>query len=405
MHTDTPKPPASALPNPWLAVIAAGLATFSVVTTEMLPVGLLTAIAHSLTISTGQAGLMLSLPALLAAWFAPLVVVMSGGRDRRTILTALMGLLVVANTASALAPSWGWMLAARVLLGLCIGGIWAIAGGLAARLVPAQAVGLATSIIFGGVAAASVLGVPIGALVGDWAGWRWAFGAMAMFSGLALLLHLRAMPALPVSSSASLRQFREQGRNRKLLAGLALTVLLVGGHFMAFTFVRPLLLSVSGFDAHWIAALLFAYGMTGIAGNFLAGMAAARHSLQTLCAIALGMLLTPMLFLVLGHSQLGGAGVLLFWGLAYGGVSVGLMTWMMKAAPHAIEIATALYVGVFNTGIALGAWAGGQVVDGWGLYANLSLAASLAAMALLLTLGLGRWSRTTAVEEWDAGKR
>lgn len=79
---------------------------------------------------------------------------------------------------------------------------------------------------------------------------------------------------------------------------------------------------------------------------------------------------------------------------------------MMKAAPHAIEIATALYVGVFNTGIALGAWAGGQVVDGWGLYANLWLAASLAAMALLLTLGLGgRSRRTTPVETADAGKR
>lgn len=114
--------------NPWPAVIAAGLATFSVVTTEMLPVGLLTAIAPSLGMTTGQAGLMVSLPALLAAVFAPLVVVMAGRMDRRRMLAALLALLALANTASALAPSWGWMLAARVLLGLCIGGIWAVAG-------------------------------------------------------------------------------------------------------------------------------------------------------------------------------------------------------------------------------------------------------------------------------------
>lgn len=390
------------LPSSWPAVIAAGLATFSVVTTEMLPVGLLTAIAHSLAISTGQAGLMVSLPAMLAALFAPLVVVLAGGMDRRRILAALLGLLVIANAASALAPHWGWMLAARVLLGLCIGGIWAIAGGLAARLVPAKAVGLATSIIFGGVAAASVLGVPIGALIGEGAGWRWAFGAMALFSGLVLMLHLAVMPMLSVTHSLSPTQFFAQWRNRKLQVGLLLTLLLVAGHFMAFTFVRPLLVSVSGFGAQWIAALLLAYGLAGLAGNFLAGTAAARQPLTTLGAIALGLLLTPLLFLALGHSQLGGAGALLFWGLAYGGVSVGLVTWMMKAAPHAIEIAMALYVGVFNTGIALGAWAGGQVVDGWGLYANLWLAASLAGMALLLILG-SACQRETAPGASNAG--
>lgn len=392
MRNAAPPNTLSTAPNPWPAVLAAGLATFSVVTTEMLPVGLLTAIAHALAISTGQAGLMMSVPALLAALFAPLVVVWAGGLDRRRILAALLALLVIANTASALAPSWGWMLAARVVLGVCIGGIWAVAGGLAARLVPPSAMGLANAIIFGGVAAASVLGVPIGALIGDAAGWRWAFGAMALFSGLVLLLHLAVMPALPVHHSLRLAQFLAQWRNRHLQVGLLLTVLLVAGHFMAFTFVRPLLVSVSGFETQWMAALLLAYGLAGMAGNFLAGMAAARQPLLTLGAIALGLLLSPLLLLALGDSQRGGAGVLLFWGLAYGGVSVGLMTWMMKAAPHAIEIAMALYVGVFNIGIALGAWAGGQVVDGWGMYANLWVAASLAAIALLLVLG-SAWQR------------
>ncbi|MDR2330329.1 MAG: MFS transporter, partial [Comamonas sp.] len=201
MSASTSTHPQDPSRNPWPAVIAASLATFAVVTTEMLPVGLLTAIAPALGISTGQAGWMMSLPALLAAVFAPLVVMLAGNMDRRRILAALLALLVLANTASALAPSWGWMLAARVLLGLCIGGIWAVAGGLAARLVPAAAVGLATSIIFGGVAAASVLGVPMGALIGEGAGWRWAFGVMALFSLLVLALHLWVMPALPVRSA------------------------------------------------------------------------------------------------------------------------------------------------------------------------------------------------------------
>ena len=376
----------TAVRHPWLAVTAIGMATFSVVTTEMLPVGLLTPIADTLDTSTGTAGLMISLPALLAALFAPLLVIASGSLDRRKILCGLLSLLVIANLASALAQNMAWMLAARVLVGFCMGGIWAIAGGLAARLVPAPSIGLATSIIFGGVAIASVLGVPLGAQLGDVAGWRWAFGAMALLSGLVLALHLAVMPALPAASAANLRQFGKQLRNRQLQSGLLLTLLLVTSHFVAFTFVRPLLLSVSGFDAQWLGALLFAYGFAGIIGNFLAGAIAVRRTAPTIIAISAGLLLTPLLFLALGDSRIGGGVVLLAWGLAYGGVSVGLMTLMMKAAPRAVEIVAALYVGVFNVAIALGAWAGGQAVDGLGLSANLWLAAGFAAAALLLSL-------------------
>lgn len=372
----------------WLSVTAVSLATFSVVTTEMLPVGLLTPIADTLDISSGTAGLMISLPALLAALFAPLVVMAAGDIDRRRILCGLLGLLIIANITSALAPSLWWMLAGRVLVGFCMGGIWAIAGGLAARLVPTHSIGLATSIIFGGVAAASVMGVPLGAWVGDFAGWRWAFGSMALFSGVVLAFNLAFMPKLPVVSSATYNAFCKQLGNRKLKVGLTLTLFLVAGHFMAFTFVRPLLLSVSGFETQWIGALLFAYGIAGIIGNFLAGMVAARRTGLTLMAISLGLLLTPVLFLTVGDSHIGGGVVLLVWGLAYGGVSVGLMTWVMKAAPRAMEIATALYVGVFNIGIALGSWAGGQAVDGLGLTANLWLAAGFAACALFLCLGI-----------------
>ncbi|WP_143967938.1 MFS transporter [Raoultella terrigena] len=373
----------------WTAVIAVGLATFSVVTTEMLPVGLLTSIAETLSITTGSAGLMISLPALLAALFAPFVVIASGGIDRRWILCGLLALLVIANLASALAPNLILMLAARILVGFCMGGIWAIAGGLASRLVPQNATGLATSIIFGGVAAASVLGVPLGAFIGDAIGWRWAFGIMAVFSALVLVFHLAVIPSLPVTGSANISQFITQLGNRKIQTGLFLTLLLVTGHFVAFTFVRPLLISVSGVDAQWIGAILFAYGAAGIAGNFLAGIAAARSTTFTLIAIAAGLALTPLLFITAGQSATGGAGILIFWGLAYGGLSVGLMTWMMKAAPHALEIAAALYVGVFNTGIALGSWSGGQIVDMLALTDTLWLACGLAAAALFLAVAAG----------------
>lgn len=374
----------------WMPVIAVGLATFSVVTTEMLPVGLLTAIAGTLGVSTGNAGLMISLPAMLAALFAPFVVIASGGVDRRLILCGLLALLVIANLASALATDLVIMLAARTVVGFCMGGIWAIAGGLAARLVPDNATGLATSIIFGGVAAASVLGVPLGALIGDAIGWRWAFGCMALFSALVLALHLWVIPTLPVTGSVHISQFVAHLGNRKLLTGLLLTLLLVTSHFVAFTFVRPLLISVSGFNPQWIGAILFAYGIAGVVGNFVVGICAARYTTLTLIAIATGLVLTPLLFLTVGHTTFGGGMTLIFWGLAYGGLSVGLMTWMMKAAPRAVEIASALFVGVFNIGIALGAWAGGKLIDTVTLRDTLWLASGLAVIALFSAVIAGR---------------
>ncbi len=379
----TPSSPAAAANHSWLAVLAVALATFSVVTTEMLPVGMLTPIAHDLGISSGSAGLLISVPALLAAVFAPLVVIAAGGINRRRILCGLLILLVAANTASALAPNMHWMLAARLLVGVCMGGIWAIAGGLATRLVLPQRVGLATAIIFGGVAAASMLGVPLAAWTGELLGWRQAFAGMALLSALVLLLHLAVIPSLPAVASVQLRHFAEQLGSRRVQLGLGVTLLLVTGHFAAFTFIRPLLESVSGVGASWIGGLLLGYGTAGIAGNFLVGLVAPRHVTATVMAIAAGLLATALLFLCIGHAPLNGSILLLLWALAYGGVSVGLMTWMMQAAPNAIEANSALYVGAFNVAIAVGAWAGGRLLDQLGPAGNLWATAVLSMAALL----------------------
>lgn len=372
----------------WLPVVAVGLATFIVVTAEMLPIGLLTPIAEALDTTAGTAGLMISLPALLAAFFAPLVVLASGGIDRRKILCGLLAMLVLSNLASAMATGIVSMLAARVLVGFCIGGIWAIAGGLAVRLVPARSLGMANAIIFGGVAAASVLGVPFGAWVGDAFGWRAAFVAVAALSVLVLAMHWAVLPKLPSVRGSQMQQLRAQLSNRALMAGLLLTLLLVSGHFMLFTFVRPMLQQLSGFDASSIGILLLAYGVAGIAGNFFAGMVAPRCSACMLLAIALGLVLVPLAFFAFGDSERGGAAALIVWGLAYGGVSVGLMTWIIQSAPRAVEMAAAMNITIFNAGIALGSWLGGRMVDHAGLRANLWLAEGILLAALLLTAAM-----------------
>ncbi|CAB5517213.1 Purine ribonucleoside efflux pump NepI [Achromobacter anxifer] len=379
----------------WLGVTAAGMATFCVVTTEMLPVGLFVPITGELDVSVGMGGFMLFVPAILAALFAPLVVLGARGADRRLILCGLLALLAGANAASAWAPSMPWFLAARILVGFCIGGVWAIAGGLAGRLVAPGGVGLATSIIFGGVAVASVAGVPLGAFIGELAGWRAAFGAMAALCAGVLLLNLCSLPALPAARSLRPRQLLSQLANPGLRLGLTVTLFLVAGHFMAYAFVRPLLQIHAAFGDGWIGPLLFAYGAAGVAGNFLGGGAAARRPAATLLTIAASLSLILLLLGGLGRFQPAAIALLLCWGLAYGAVSVSLQTWMMKAAPDAVEAATALFVAVFNLGIAAGSLLGVPSVDALGVRANLWLAAAcmLWPAALLARAGWAEWRK------------
>ncbi|MEU5777803.1 MFS transporter [Streptomyces venezuelae] len=370
-------------PRGRLAVLAVAAATFSVVTTEMLPVGLLTSLGAGLRVSDGTAGLAVTLPGLVAALAALLLPVAMRRADRRTVLALLMALLAVANVVSALAPVFAVLLVARVLVGVCIGGVWAIAAGLGVRLVRAEGAGRATAVIFSGIAVASVLGVPAGTLLGELAGWRWGFAALAALAlGVAGLL-ATVLPRLPADEGIRLGVFPALLRIGRLRAGLLAVTLLVTGHFAAYTYIRPVLERVPGIGAGLISGLLLAYGTAGIVGNFAGGAVAARDPRRALLAICAGLAAVVLLMVPAGASLAASVALLVAWGLAYGGVSVSAQNWVMAAAPHAREAASALFAGVFNVAIALGAFAGGRVADSRGAGAVLWLGGGLAGLSLV----------------------
>jgi predicted MFS family arabinose efflux permease len=364
----------------WPAVLVVAAGIFTVVTAEMMPVGLLTPIASALAVSEGAAGQTLTITGLVAAVSAPLVVPVLGRADRRRVLVALMGLLALANLLAAWSPVFAVLVGARVLVGVAMGGVWAIAAGIAVRLVPAAAVGRATATIFSGIAVASVLGVPAGTFLGELAGWRAAFVVVAAQSAGVALAMAGVLPALPAERATGLRGVAALVRDPRVATGLTVVVLLVTGHFGAYTYVRPVL-EHGGAGAALIGALLLAYGVAGVAGNFLAGAAAVRSVHRTVQALAV-LLAAAVLLLALAPSGPGAAIALLVWGVAYGGVSVSAQNWMAAAAPQARETASSLLAGVFNGAIALGAVSGGLVVDGLGAPAVLGWAAVLALGAL-----------------------
>lgn len=366
----------------WPGVAAVTAATFTVVTSEMLPVGLLTPLGADLGVSEGLAGLSLTVTGVLAALFAPLVVPISRGADRRRVLCMLMVLLAAANALSAWAPGYAVLMGARVLVGVAMGGVWALAAGLGPRLAPPQTAGRATALIFSGIAAASVLGVPAGAYLGELAGWRAAFTGGALLSlavagALAVLL-----PPLPPQGTALklggvLRLLGDPG----VRAPLLIVALLVTGHFAAYTYIRPVLEGTAGVHGATLSGLLLLYGVAGLAGTFTAGAAAARTVRGTLLVIC-GVLGVTVLMLPYAWP------LLLVWGVAYGGVAVAGQTWTQRAAPDAAarEGASSLFATVINAAIALGALVGGRVADGFG---DPVTAMWLGGALALAALGLG----------------
>ncbi|WP_367129036.1 MFS transporter [Saccharothrix sp. HUAS TT1] len=374
----------------WSAVLTVSLGIFLLVTAEQLPIGLLTPVATDLDVSVGTAGVMVTVPGVVAAISAPLVPVVVGRLDRRVLLVVLMALMTAASALSAVAPNFAVLLASRVLVGVTIGGFWAIAGGLAVRLVPAHAVTRATAVIFGGVAAANVFGVPLGTLIGSATGWRTAFIALGVLALLVLVGLFLLLPGLPPDRPVRVGELVAQLRDPGVRAGIVATFLIVSGHLAAFTYVSPLLQRISGLGEGVVGALLFGFGAAGFIGNFIAGAAVARGVRRTVLVITVSLAAVMLLFPVLGRGPVGGIALLLLWGLAYGGVSVTLQTWMFKAAPDAVEAATSLWVAVFNFSIALGALVGGVVVDRVALPAVLVLGGVLVLVTLLALWGARR---------------
>ncbi|MFH8792557.1 MFS transporter [Streptomyces sp. NPDC017941] len=368
--------------SPPLSVVAVAAATFSVVTTEMLPVGLLTSLSSGLHVSDGTAGLTVTLPGVVAALAALLLPVAVRRADRKRVLCALMLLLGAANVLSALAPSFAVLLGARIVVGLCIGGVWAVAASLAVRLVAAESVGRATAVIFSGIAVASVLGVPAGTFLGELSSWRWAFAAVAVL-GLAVAALLAAvLPPLPADEPVRLGAFPGLLRLPRLRVGLIAVALLVVGHFSAYTYVRPVLERVPDLGPGLVSGLLLAYGVAGIAGNFLGGSLAARDPRRALLVISAALGGVVLLLGPAGGSLAASVVLLVAWGLAYGGVSVSSQNWVMAAAPAAREAASALFAGVFNVAIAVGALTGGRVADGTGVTDVLWVGGGLAVISL-----------------------
>ncbi|MEW6641239.1 MAG: MFS transporter [Pseudomonadota bacterium] len=369
----------------WLAVVVLGIATFAIVITEFAPIGLLSQIADNLGVSRAAVGLTVTLYAWIGAASALVCAVLLGRLPIRPLLIVLMLVLAASNALAMLSPSFAALLAARALGAVAHGFFWAMVAAVAGRIAPPHRLGLATSIVFGGITVATVLGVPLANLIGQAQGWPAAFGAIAVLCLVTALLLSTVLPTVRADAAvggAALAAVLSNAALRRVYAVAAFTVI---AHFGAFTFVEAFLKDAPAVAAPMIAVLLFSFGAAGILGNVLTGALVDRFMIPTI-VIGLAAMGLALIGLGWGGAQLGLTALfvlLIVWGVAFAVLMVGLQAAVLRTAGAAAMPASAIYTAVFNTASGVGAVLGAWVLSASSLAGLMLSAGGVAILALL----------------------
>ncbi|ROQ39675.1 putative MFS family arabinose efflux permease [Frondihabitans sp. PhB188] len=371
-------------------MISVSLGSFVLVLSEFLPIGLLPNIASDLGIGIGTAGLLIVATAIAAAIGAPVITVVSSRIDRRYVLWSLMVLLIIADVVGAMAGSFALLLVARVLLGVTLGAFWAIGAGIAGRLVAAPQVIKATSIITAGVSVATVVSLPLGSLVANLASWRLAFVIGAGLAVVALVGQLILLPSIPSSSRVAFRTFGGLFRVQRARVGLIATAFVFLAQFTAYTFITPYLEDLVKVDTSTVTLALLVFGIAGIAGNFAFSVALSRNLVGTLLFGKILLAVAIVLLPLLAWTVPGVFVLLVVWGFVWGGMPLGMQTWMSTAAPGVAEGSLAMFVTTIQLAISGGSIVGAVTLGLGGYGATFTVSAVIAALGFVTLLVLGR---------------
>ena len=377
-----------------IALLALTAGAFGIGTTEFVIMGLLLQVSADLHVSIAAAGLLISGYALGVAVGAPLLTIATRRVPRKTVLLALMAIFTLGNIACALAPNYEMLMAARVITSLAHGTFFGVGSVVATGLVAPEKRASAIAIMFTGLTAATLLGVPAGAWLGLHFGWRSTFWAVALIGVFALAVLAVFVPrdrSGERQAPARLADELAVLARPQVLLGLAMTVLGFAGVFAVFTYIQPLLTRITGLSEAAVSPILLLFGGGLAVGNILGGKLADR----SLMPAVLGTLVALAVVLALMHPALqSGVTAAVFVGLlgiaSFATVAPLQLRVLEKASGAGQNLASSLNIAAFNLGNALGAWVGGAVIErGPGLGAL----GWVAALLTLAGLAIALWSR------------
>jgi DHA1 family inner membrane transport protein len=375
--------------NPPLLALAAG--AFGIGVTEFAPMGLLPVIATDLGVSIPAAGLLVSAYAVGVMLGAPLVTLTTGRVPRRTLLIGLAAVFTVGNLLSAISGSYGMLLIARMITSLNHGAFFGVGSVVAASLAPPNRRAGAVAGMFMGLTIANVVGVPLATWAGDALGWRTAFWGISAIGVLVMIALRLTLPKLPAPAGGDMVSELRVLARPPVLAALALTTLGISAMFTVFTYIAPILRQATHASSAVVTTMLMISGLGLTLGNWLGGRFADRSVDRTLIT-TLALLSALLVGFAFAMPHMIATGVFVFlWSAASFALVPPLQMRVMSAAADAPNLASAMNIGAFNLGNAIGAAAGGAVIGAGLGYPAVALAgAAAAASGLALVLLLGR---------------
>lgn len=363
-----------------LPLFALFLAAFAFGTTEFVIAGILPEVAAGLGVSIPFAGYLVSGYAMGVAVGGPLLTMATRGVSRRTILIALTIAFCLGQMACALAPSFATMLAFRIATAVAHGAYFGIAMVVAVSLVPQAFRGRAVSVILAGLTVSNIIGVPAGAAIGGFWGWRATFWAMTLIGVLALV----AIWALIPQTKAELRHSGHLGREVRVLGrqqvwtSLIIMLALMIGQMVPFTYITPLLRQVTGLDAMVIPWVLLLNGVGATLGVFIGGRLSDWKLMPSLIVmLAIQAAVLVVLYLVSPYPLLMTATIFV-WGALNFAIGAPIQARILTWTADAPSLASSLIPSGFNIGIAIAAVVGAALLDGGYGYRSLPVLGAIA---------------------------
>lgn len=369
------------------ALVVMMLLSFLLVTAEFLPNGMLTEMADALGVTPGQAGQTVTVTALVGFIVAPTVGMVFPRVDRRTLLVWMALAAAVSNLIVAISPNLIIILLARFLLGAALSTFWSMSITVAVRIAGPERLGRAVMFTSAGTSLATVAGVPVGVMLSQIMDWRGVFALAGIITGL-LAVALRTMlPRVPAAQTSSFALLADTIRRPGIGLGLTGHVLVVLGHFLAYTYVRLALERIADVDAGTIVMLLAVFGVGGLVGNLTIGLIIDR-SFRLFAVLAPAVIAVAVAATIVLSGSVLGVGIAVFvWGFFFASWLIVVNTWVGHRMPDRLEAGGSLVVVGFQGAIMIAAGVGGVLVDSIGVEPSYALgAAALVVGALLFGL-------------------
>ncbi|MDR6711104.1 DHA1 family inner membrane transport protein [Pseudomonas hunanensis] len=379
-----------------LALWALAISAFGIGTTEFVIAGLLPQVAADFTISIPQAGNLATVYALGVFVGAPLLIILGTRIPRKGMLMLLMSLFVIGNFVTATASDFNIALLGRLVTSLTHGAFFGIGAVLAADLVAPNRRVQAISFMFSGLTVANLVGVPVGTWLSQVMSWRDTFYAITVVGGLGFIGVMMLIPKIPNHERPQIKKEFAAFANTRVLLAMGITVFGPAAFFTSITYIAPMMVEIAKFDPASVTWLMVVFGLGLFLGNILGGRYADKALMPLLYLTLGGQAIVLLIFSVTAHSQIMSAAcILLMAGFGFATVSPIQKLVMDKArAAGAPTLASAVNIGLFNLGNAIGAGVGGFVIAAGLGYASPNWAGALLSLAaLLLALASGALDR------------